>query len=66
MIASRTLPLFPRRLVGFGRDVNVLTLLQLQLAVATDNSSHAFDHDPLFARECRCRLSRAPGFTSST
>jgi hypothetical protein len=36
-------------MIGFGRDVDVLTLLQLQFTIATDNVSHAFNHDPVFA-----------------
>jgi hypothetical protein len=35
--------------IGFGRNVNVLTLSQLQLPVATDNVGHAFNHNPMFA-----------------
>ncbi len=36
-------------MIGFGRDMNMVALLKLQLAITTDNVSHAFYHDPMFA-----------------
>jgi len=36
-------------MIGFGWDVDVLALLQLQLLFATDYVGHAFDYDPMLA-----------------
>jgi hypothetical protein len=36
-------------MISFRWDVDVLTLLQSQLAVATDNVGDAFDYDPMLA-----------------